>query len=292
VGRKKNRKKEVRKTDKPRPRRWGKIEERELLPVALGPHEKASKEWEIALKNQLLVHKILRKEFRWLLEKQTVLDYEDLFQIGMMGLHHSIELFNPKLGFKLSTYAYVWIKQYVSRAARDEGFRCVRVPVIYYDRLSSLRKRYGPELDIDQLRNQKKIGDAEWKALQVLSRPLAVEFDAPVNQEQEDGATFADFVLFHENNTLWDTMEHLDVHAIVIMLMSKLPARQREVLELRYAVRGGEELSHREIALADKSGVSHQRIQQIEKKAIEYLKRKFQKDLVLLKDVEGILEDK
>lgn len=41
---------------------------------------------------------------------------EDLVQIGVLGLIRAIELFDPKLGYKFSTYATTWIHQQIGRA--------------------------------------------------------------------------------------------------------------------------------------------------------------------------------
>jgi RNA polymerase sigma factor (sigma-70 family) len=46
-------------------------------------------------------------------------DFDDLLQAALIGLWRACELFDPALGFKLSTYADRWMRQCVGRAARE-----------------------------------------------------------------------------------------------------------------------------------------------------------------------------
>ena len=50
----------------------------------------------------------------------------DLLQQGFFGLKRAVELYDPTLGYKFSTYAHRWILQAVSRYQTDD--RVIRVP--------------------------------------------------------------------------------------------------------------------------------------------------------------------
>jgi len=72
-----------------------------------------------------LVHSIAQR-YRWACG--AALDYEDLAQLGLLGLLRAIKKFDPDREVKFSTYASYWIRAFISRGIADQR-RLVRVPV-------------------------------------------------------------------------------------------------------------------------------------------------------------------
>jgi len=64
---------------------------------------------EIMHQNLGLVHKL---SYRY---QRPGISRKDLVQEGTLGLHRAIVKYDPSKGVKLSTYAYPWIKSYMSR---------------------------------------------------------------------------------------------------------------------------------------------------------------------------------
>ena len=64
---------------------------------------------EIMHQNLGLVHKL---SYRY---QRPGISRKDLVQEGTLGLHRAIVKYNPSKGVKLSTYAYPWIRSYMSR---------------------------------------------------------------------------------------------------------------------------------------------------------------------------------
>ncbi|MDC2953002.1 sigma-70 family RNA polymerase sigma factor [Streptomyces gilvifuscus] len=76
----------------------------------------------LVLHNQRLVHSLIRPYL------EQGLDYEDLFQVGVLGLMRAARKFDPAMGNKFSTYATWWVRQQITRAIADEG-ALIRIPV-------------------------------------------------------------------------------------------------------------------------------------------------------------------
>src|SRR3954449_13064741 len=71
---------------------------------------------------RLVVH--LAKRFQ---REDHGLTLPDLVQEGTIGLIRAVEKFDHRKGFRLSTYAVIWIRQAIGRAVTEKG-RAIRLP--------------------------------------------------------------------------------------------------------------------------------------------------------------------
>lgn len=70
----------------------------------------------IAVKNQKLVQKIAHRQ-----AQQCAVPFEDLNQVGMMGLLRAIDRFDPTTGSAFSSFAVPWIRGEILHYLRDHG---------------------------------------------------------------------------------------------------------------------------------------------------------------------------
>lgn len=68
--------------------------------------------------NMRLVHAVVNKSFSWFINKYFT-QYDDLAQIGMIGLIKSVDRFDSNYGVKFSTYAVPMIRGEIQRFIRD-----------------------------------------------------------------------------------------------------------------------------------------------------------------------------
>src|SRR5438067_11609672 len=83
---------------------------------------------ELVERNLRLVIPIAKKYYR------PGLDFLDIIEEGNLGLMHAIDKFDPKKGFRFSTYGAYWIEQSIRRAI-DEQSNTIRIPPHPYEAL-------------------------------------------------------------------------------------------------------------------------------------------------------------
>jgi RNA polymerase sigma factor (sigma-70 family) len=196
----------------------------------------------------------------------------DLVQEGNLGLMKAVDRFQYRRGFKFSTYATWWIRQSITRGIADTG-RTIRLPVHVAEALSSLfaaRRTLAGQLGRDPtiLELAERTHLAPSKVMLVLrsGAPLA-SLDAPVTEDAVFGEFLPDTAALSPEATLFaeDTLKR------VKQALESLNERERRILEMRYGICNAHEHSLAEIA--EQMGVSRERVRQLEKQAMQRLRR-------------------
>ena len=197
------------------------------------------------------------------------LSLHDLIQDGMVGLIIAVERFDWRRGHRFSTYACWWIRQTIDRGTtgqtgvpfhvREAGRRIDAAERKLEGRLG--RSPTDDELAAATGLPVSRVG----RVRETLSRSAVMSLDSPT----AEGASVtlgdriaSDTDVFEEASAAAEKEELQEA-------LEELPERTREVLTLRFGLRGEEPLSLREIGR--RLGLSAQRICQIETHALKAL---------------------
>jgi len=209
----------------------------------------------------------------------------DLIEEGNLGLMHAIGKFEPERGFRFSTYASWWIRQNIERAIMHQA-RLVRLPVHVVRELNQvLKARRALESQSNDGRNGERPVRVEDVAAAV-GRPVhevsellrfaeqPTSLDAPLDRNPSEGGSESMLDSVADDGasdpmslTLSNEVDRLLEHGL-----DELNDREREVLAGRYGLRDREPETLG--VLAERLGLTRERIRQIQQEALLKLKRR------------------
>lgn len=198
---------------------------------------------------------------------------QDLIQEGNLGLIKAVDKFDPKRGFKLSTYATWWIKQSITRAIADQS-RTIRLPVHMVETINrykcisrELEQTLGHSPTTQEIASyldepESKISEIE-RFIQV---PISLE--TPIGEEND--STLGSFLFDENEKSPTDNAIDNNLQENIKKSLSTLTPREETVIRLRYGIDDHKPKTLEEVGAI--FNVTRERIRQIEAKALRKLR--------------------
>ena len=200
----------------------------------------------------------------------------DRIQEGNIGLLKAANRYDPKRGFKFSTYATWWIRQSVSRGVADQA-RMIRLPVHLHEHVTRVKRAMaevessGENLPLSEI--SKKIFLSEERVQDIIRvSQHTSSLDDNVGQSSEDSTLTLQDLLIADDNSDPEIQTHNSILAEQVKnLLNDLSDREQKIIKMRFGI--DQNYPSTLEAIGTVFGITRERVRQIEGLALRRLKR-------------------
>ncbi|MFK8186193.1 MAG: sigma-70 family RNA polymerase sigma factor [Phormidesmis sp.] len=183
---------------------------------------------------QLNIGLVRREAYRFMAISDE--SFDDLMQVGSLGLIKSVERFDPKKGFAFSTFAIPHIRGEIRHYLRDKS-NSVRIPRRWQELLNRAEKPIRQlQETLNRQPNEQEIADTlgisveEWQAAKVArGNRNMLSLDAPISASEGDTFSLGDSLTDGQYRSFQLAQED-KIH--LQQALSQLNQRTQEVIEL------------------------------------------------------------
>ena len=223
-------------------------------------------------KNDGLVRKCLAMTIP--VEKQT----DDLLQEGRIGLMKAVDRFDHSKDNAFSTYAIWWIRQSIKRAY-DNTKSIIRLPVHVLDKQNKTNKcittyynQYGEIPTLDYIAKETGLSLREVQDIRQSTYEFSkiMSLTTPLTVDEGNDSTLEN-IIADSTNIEADVLNEACSSTLLKEAKKILTDREYTVLVKRLGLENGIRMTLEQVG--DETGVTRERIRQIEKNALKKLQR-------------------
>ncbi len=229
---------------------------------------------DLCIKNKRLVDKyVLLYQKRY----GNRLDFEDLEQVGYVGLIRAAQKYDANQGTVFSTYAVFWIRQAITREIMDNGY-AIRIPVHMMERINkviSIDNSLGSK-GLNLSERMKTISDELGLSYEEVKECLIIKnnyltyssLNSPIGEDEE--SELGDLLPVDETEQTDEVAMQIFLREQLQEVLQTLTEREQKILVLRFGLEDGHARTLEEVGQL--FNVTRERIRQIEEKALRKMR--------------------
>lgn len=227
---------------------------------------------DLCVKNKRLVAKYA---YAYSKKYRHHLDFDDLEQVGYLGLITAAKKFDIKKGYAFSTYAVWWIKQAITREIFDNGFT-IRLPVHMMERINKINFLERKYINFNNDECIKMIADETGMNVDMVRECMVIKnnilkyasLNSPIGETED--TELVEFIPTEDDKTIEDLVAEGDLRKHLYEVLETLTQREQRVLRLRFGL--DDSIPRTLENVGQQFMVTRERIRQIEAKALRKLR--------------------
>lgn len=205
--------------------------------------------------------------------RSSGIPFEDLLAEGNIGLVEAAHRYDSSHGVKFLTYASWWIRKRILDYLSNEG-RAVRLTRYARERrrdLTTLRDALRNDLGRDP--SHEELAHASGLEIETVQERLSANPKVlSLDQPSPANGTLFDRLADRTSRPVEERIDQKRMSTMVRREVSKLPLRERRIIENRFGLDGREALTFQD--LGEVLGLSRERARQLEREALRRLRKR------------------